>query len=800
MAAPLPPRIKGPLTELMRKVTVVGVDPAADVTVYANGKRVGKGPVASGGLAGLDSSGSTHAVIELDVLLKAGQQVTAKQTVGVLSSKPSTKPITVIGPPSHLGKPKVITFPVAGVEALLVRGIYPGSEVIVSIPNRGIQEITEADDFEVVAPTPDPLQAGDELWVIQQLGGTAAGWKAPAPIARWTGEDGRDGNLPTPVFELVPEPCDRGVKLGNIVPGATVVVEVNGHESRRRSVVGRVVVPTRGFLIPAPGGGGLEKGDQLVIWQEFPATGQRTNPAGRLVHTVGPPKTPTQPTLWRGICPSATEIVVTGYRPGALIRVYERKPGQGSFARRDELTHRAGLSEPDVIPIATGFTNGSEVAATQAPCGTPESPRSIPVPVETVYEDIDGKPRILEPVQECADGLTADNLIFTASVSIWSDQLGGQAGPSRTVIEPPPLWFDVLIQPGDELRVVQIGCLPQRLREGDRVPVQGAAEAGVVLDYVFAGDRIVWAWCSAKDAAGEDVGVNGAEVNLFAGSGSGRRWIGRGWSRMDGWAQIGVAGRSLTEEELLTVTAQLCGEPGSSESRVLRRRPPTMPVLLEPKPTTTLTRPTFTWKDPDAGGPYEALSYSFGLIEPATGRTLVNAPHVLQPSMDWSRVPELEVGPSYTWYVESVGRRGRSSRAVQPVKVIPAPAPEPKAGSAQPAAFSRLLVCNCNEQWETHPRGGTVTTHMLDLTAGGKYQELGTIPVGYPEGGGSCGLGTTAAAEYKLTDGHTHVFVFVDPDQPGCDDADPENVECARLALPPLLGKDGAPPFLVEIV
>jgi hypothetical protein len=291
-------------------------------------------------------------------------------------------------------------------------------------------------------------------------------------IEPWGGK--RKAFLPTPVFELVPQACDRGIRLGNLVPGATAVVELNGDELRRRTVVSRTVVPVKSYVTVALSDGPLEEGDQLVIWQEFPSTGQRTDPNASLVHTVGPPTPPTRPVLWKGICPQSVEIVVTGYRPGARIRIYEAAPGSAQFRLRDDLTHRAPLLEPDVIPVAVPFPSGGQVVATQDPCHDTESPHSFPINVMPVNPSVFGQTWITEPVVECAAGVVANKLQLGASASIWSAALGGPVTPSRTITNPLPNWFDALILPGDELRIVQSGCVAPGSAESKPAPVQPA--------------------------------------------------------------------------------------------------------------------------------------------------------------------------------------------------------------------------------------------------------------------------------------------------------------------------------------
>lgn len=768
----------------------------ADVTVFADGSDVGSGPAAfSGSQVGLGGGGSAFARVKLTAGLGQGQRVTAEQVVGGVPSKRSTVPVVVIGVPSQVSAPDVRTFPVAGVEAMLVRRLFPGAEVTVRVVRGGASstKTMEVDDFEEIVPTPSPLRRGDSLQLIQRLGSVAAGWSAPERIEPWGGHEKAD--LPTPVFELVPLACDRGIRLGNIVPGATAVVELNGNELRRRSVVNRVVVPVASYVTALFDDEPLAEGDRLVIWQEFPATGQRTDPNASLVHTVGPAGPPARPVLWAGICPQSAEIVVTGYRPGARIKIYQAAPGSTSFTLRADLTHRAPLLEPDAIPVATAFPSGGQVVATQEPCRGRESPQSFPVRVNPINESAFGRSWISEPVVECATGLVANNLTLGASAAIWSGALGGPITPSRIVTNPLPNWFDALILPGDKLRIVQSGCIAAGARESDPVPVQPANGERPQLDYVFGGDQSIWAWCTAKDRDGKVVGANGARVDVFITRGQTRHWVGSGRSTGDGWAQVILSGWTIQDGDEVTVTALLCGDPIGSDTVVaIPPRPPRPPIIIAPAPGSTISadHPVFEWKDPDAGSAYEALSFTFAIADGGPGAWIRPWAHTDQTTHSWAGAPTLIAGHTYWWFTAPEGRRGQGTGTSATVTIKHEPAPPPQPTPVQ-GGFSKLVVWNCNSSWDTHANGGTVTAYMRDRTAGIDFHPVGTLDVGYPEGGGNlCGPGYSTGEEYELEDGHVYDFVFVDPELPGCD-GDPSTVACGRLTIEGLAGRDNGP-------
>jgi hypothetical protein len=506
--------------------------------------------------------------------------------------------------------------------------------------------------------------------------------------------------------------------------------------------------------------------------------------------------------LWSGICPQSTEIVVTGYRPGALIRVYEAAAGSSSFTLRDDLTHRAPLLEPDVIPVAEPFPPGGEVVATQDPCHDTESPMSFPVKVWALDTIQFGPIWLSEPIVECSTGVVANNLVLGTSASIWSAALGGPVTPSRTVMNPLPNWFDALILPGDELRVVQAGCVAPPAVESPPVPVQPANGEPPSLDYVFGGDRSVWAWCSAKDSDGNVVAADGAYVEAFITRSGSRHWVGSGRSSGNGWAEILLNGWTVQVEDEVTVSARLCGDAIDSDAVIaIPARPPRPPVIVRPISggTTIDDHPVFEWKDPDAGTAYEALSFTFGIAESAPGAWIRPWAHTEATKHSWSGAPTLIVGRTYWWFVQAEGRRGKSNGTSATVTVTAPAAPPPPPPPPPQGGFSKLIVWNCNSTWDMHPSGGTVTVYMRDRADGVDFNAIGTLDVGYPEGGGHlCGPGYSSGEEYELEDGHVYDFVFLDPELPGCD-GDPNTASCARLPLYGVVGKDDGPILYQQI-
>ena len=97
-----------------------------------------------------------------------------------------------------------------------------------------------------------------------------------------------------------------------------------------------------------------------------------------------------------------------------------------------------------------------------------------------------------------------------------------------------------------------------------------------------------------------------------------------------GGAQILLNGWTIQNDDEVTVTARLCGDPIPGAAVVaIPPRPPRQPILVAPSPgsTTTEDHPVFEWKDPDAGTAYEALSFTFGIEERSSGGSIRPAAH-----------------------------------------------------------------------------------------------------------------------------------------------------------------------------
>jgi hypothetical protein len=803
---PLPPRVLGPLSVLSRRVNVVGVNAGAEVTVEANGRVVGQ--ATAGGVhqpLGLTLGGEAFAVVDLNTSLNGGERVTAYQGAPPFAGPPS-EPVYVVGAPNALFPPQPVFVPVVGAEALLVRRLFPGATLTVRIDRGGNQftDSVDASDWEQVLRLPTSLREGDALTISQAFGtGGVASWHAPGPIG-WYGWGAGEDRLPTPVFDLPPQACDRGVLLGGMVPGATAVVEVNGVEHRQMTVTNHANVPVDSYVFAHAGDKGLEQGAHLAVWQTFPPTGQATPPNARLTGVVAPAqRPPAPPTITTYLCRESSELQVTGYRPGATLRVYIAAPGSTNFVLQPELTERAPLRTPATVPLLHRVAVGSFVAVTQEPCAGTESDRSTAIPVLDMSVSA-GKPSLVEPILQCSSGVIAKRLTPGSHASIWSHVCGGPVTPDRLTDSVLPQWFDALIFEHDALRVVQHGgCIDPSSKRSAEVQVVYSQTLKPELDYLFTGDHVVGVWCTARTEDGQTVPAIGALVDIFVTEGNDTVWAGTGHTSFGGYANIQLLGFPIDTFAGVTARSTLCGDPISSGAPAYPVGPPhgpAKPTLINPADGSASDeqRPHFKWSDPGAGTAYEALHYHFTLVDDSTNTTLI--PGLLALGTGCRIDPQhLEPGHSYHWLVVANGRRGDSAPATAKFKVNEKAKQEPPQPQ-KPPGWSKLLIWNCNQNWNTHPNtNGTVQMYVADKTTAAAWHYVQDIPAGY-NSNGACGPGINSPVEFALDDGHLYDFAFLDADLPGCDASDVNNASCWKQTLMNLYGDAKGPPHTLNIL
>ncbi len=799
MGKPLAPKVEGPVSVLNTDVAVSGVNLGAEVIVFADNAEVGRDSTSAGrGL--LNPTGLTVAIVSLATALKAGQQLTASQVVAGETSDQSPTAVTVVGLPPSLPAPILMTFPFAGVEVVSIHHLFPGASLEVSLSGGGpaASRQVSVTTWDTVVHLPRPVAAGDRVTLTLRGDGNQVSTISPgaAPYYGGTGE----ARLPTPIFLLPPRECDRGIRLGGIVPGANVIVSVDGQQ-RRVAVAGTKTFIRVGRVGPigAFHDAGLKQGSDIVVTQGFPSTGQETDPNHPLHGIAGGvgPNVET-PTIVGPVCPSSTTLVVTGYRPGAEIHVYVDPVADGHWAQKAEWTHQAPIGETDAFS-ADGLVDGALVAVTQQPCPGHESPRSTAVKVERQKLSA---PRLQVPVLECAQGVVAANLMPGADVSLWSKRLGGPVGPATRALTPQAIFIEALLIPGDDVQVVQIGCVdPAHAASGWEHVERDQLDAPSV-DYCYVDDTAVSVYASV---GGGGAPASGALVDLFVGPmGTWGSWRGRGRLNEWGWCWIPLAYGSLAANDGVIVQATLCGEPvASAQIPVSVVRPPGEPILRDPADGSTVDDidRAFTWSDPDAGTPWEAVSYLFTLADSSGANFVFLADHLSANELGarWTPTtqPPLQPGHWYRYWVAGVGRRGKpgpEASAQFSIKAAAKPSPGPGPGASIPA-WSKLQIYNCNSSLiSDDPAHRHLYVWTRDLDAGGAWQTDGDLPPQYTSYG-SCGVGySTSPLDIELADGHRIELACVDPDMDGCSGNDPDDLSCRRYWSPfPFLGKKDGP-------
>jgi hypothetical protein len=111
--------------------------------------------------------------------------------------------------------------------------------------------------------------------------------------------------------------------------------------------------------------------------------------------------------------------------------------------------------------------------------------------------------------------------------------------------------------------------------------------------------------------------------------------------------------------------------------------------------------------------------------------------------------------------------------------------------TTQRSGFSDLLVSNC------HDDRRTVHVWTQDQTDGGEWKDRGSVK--HQWSNDQCPVGDPF--ELKLTDGHRHQIVIVDPGAISCGGAnDPKKVACQKVTLPnPVLGYVNGPSYPLRV-
>src|SRR3990170_5723714 len=444
----LPPKVLGPINELAKSVTVVGAVDGATVQLLANGAPVGMSATASG-LSVTIALGAT--------ILTPGQQITATQTRGVITSEPSPFPETVAAAPSpSSGLPAVVFL--SGVHPcvdwILMGGLIPGATAEIQRNGQRVgTAVADGSAVSVPISFPQAPSAGDTLEAFQTFtpaqGGTIKGPTVPSlPL------QGRPpGEPPAPSVQS-PFECDLAVLVSGLQEGASLVVKHNADELAGYPFVGS---PVWAHLVkPARGA------DQISARQRSIQCGGASGFSPAVGVNPGP-KLPT-PTILGPICPNAPMLRVRNLRPGAEVTVTADKVSPSGSAGITVGQARAWAPDCD-FALPPGWSNHPQLASSQGKLVISVRQANCERGSDSARHDVEplpgtvGVPGMHKPV-ECSRIVSATTLTPGAVVVVRSDQSDSPqlSGPVFVTATNTSIGLYRPLRKHEHIQIRQTGC------------------------------------------------------------------------------------------------------------------------------------------------------------------------------------------------------------------------------------------------------------------------------------------------------------------------------------------------------
>lgn len=427
------PVVIGPLSPCSHDVRVQGQLPGATVRVIATPVQGAARIVANRVVSGADE------FVKLTVgrRLLAGDRVTAEQHTASDhgDALPPESGVEVSATPDVQDLAGLFaneTLLECGT-CLWVAGVVPGASVTLSI-NGGTAWTAEAssDTVKFVLPAGQRLDPGDSLEVSQEACGIAGPTVALAdPVAQ-----GRTQS-PMPAPRIV-EPlieCQRGIRVEEVLPGATVVVTLDGQE--HRACFG---YRQGWFGLPRA----LRLGDVVAVRQDFHFCELASTTTEAAVRETIPPP----PGVLRPVCEGDRIVRVAGLFQGALVE----------FASNGAtlcLAAAADTSGPFGVPSLLGAT---ELSVRQSLCDGAEGTWSdwSSVPVRALGPQ--GQPSIVRPLFDGGVAVGVTDLKKGTFVEVVGRKgvLGQSWGDGDARIDV-PLWFSLVADDQVHLRTRRCG-------------------------------------------------------------------------------------------------------------------------------------------------------------------------------------------------------------------------------------------------------------------------------------------------------------------------------------------------------
>src|SRR5258708_7321531 len=480
----LPPRVIGPLTECSRSVIFENALPDAKVILVRTRSGVAQ------------EVGEAQATLSRGIVtlnpgeeFAAGDQVSAYQKTDTGASKPQPDTIEVQKSVENVNPPQVLTHLYQCSRGFWVGAMRPGTNVQV-LQNNDVIATGEAIDGTAFVrtvstgglPIGAPLTARQLLCPKPPPPGGSSGWLLDTPLPPLeTLPIVQGGVVPAPTFITGLTACSRALPVGNVIPGAEVILEDANHAwwasawpSDQTSVW---------ILLPVA----LVEKREVEVRQEF---GERCQMhSERLRGTVGPPEQLTKPQLAQIDCNTTPEVFVSFLKPEVDVEfevIFEGK----KTTYRTKVTHDPGTPVPhtDILP-APPMPAGAIVRVRQGECDH-WSDWSDPETAKARAGSVN-QPRIAADLFTCQNTVPVENIWpLAGTVRVISDRRGqiGQTPPFGGIM---PIHVAPSLDEGEFITVEHKVCDTTMTSEVKKVKPLADPSAGVVVGPLYDGDTSV---------------------------------------------------------------------------------------------------------------------------------------------------------------------------------------------------------------------------------------------------------------------------------------------------------------------
>ncbi|MFY7855553.1 MAG: hypothetical protein ACOVQT_05385 [Rubrivivax sp.] len=464
MPQPLAPVVHGPLVPLSGKVKVSGALQGATVEIVVAGGAVGSALATRHG----------DVWVPLGRPLVAGEQVVAVQTLGGLTSTPSSVPVAVVAVPSPLPRPVFLSPMSEFMSHVLLGALVPGARVEVRagavLAGSAVPEATTA----WVQVNPAALNAGAVLTAVQTVNGQPGPAASSMPLVT---VDARV--VPAPRIDLPLRACDTALHVLECIPAADLVCENAGSSTTWTTLAAQFWATGAPEFRPGP----------MKVLQRLPGAGTQSP---EVILDVEPAVPPGAPVL-QPFCPESRRISIAGLKPGAVLTLWKKVAGQADETEIGAMGVGHSTEQVDLPETVGGQGPVMSLVARQSTCGLSSPPGQAnefarPGPGLVPAQP----PRVIGPLYDCARAVPCESLA-TVPARLVSARTGAPLSDWTVPAAPNTLlwtWFG--LQAGDVVRVEQIGCGAPPYSNDVRVePLPVPLPAPVILGEVHPGATAV---------------------------------------------------------------------------------------------------------------------------------------------------------------------------------------------------------------------------------------------------------------------------------------------------------------------